>query len=323
MATAKGSDFEMIMIEESTWNTTPGSPAGYKLPISAVGGSWLQQNLVDNPELRGNRNPAAPVLGNKRVNGNFTATLHYDAIGWVLKHGIGTPATVAGSTYHTHTSKVGFANGSVGALPAGMTLEHGYTDLGVYHVYTGCKVSTLGFSVSPEGVTTIDVGIIGADWDEDNGASLDASPTAYTSDAVSEFRGAISEGGSPIAYIQSVDFTLNNGLDDSLYVVGGQGVISELPENTASLTGNVTALFQSNALLTKALGKTESSMELSWTTGSESLTLEIPELVFEPAAPTVSGERGVLITLPFRAFYQDDAEATILKSTLVNTVTSY
>jgi hypothetical protein len=120
-----------------------------------------------------------------------------------------------------------------------------------------------------------------------------------------------------------VDFTLDNGLDDSQYVVGGAGALSELPENMASLTGSVTALFQSNALLLKAINNTESSLQLAWTDGTDSLTFDIPEIYLEAAAPTVDATRGVLITLPFKAHYQDHADATILKSTLVNTIVSY
>lgn len=323
MATAKGSRFSLLMGEESAWGTAAGTFT--KVPVSTIGGSWFRQNLVDNPEIRGNRNPQAPVLGNKMVNGNFGCPLHLDAIGWILKHGVGVPATSGSGTY-THVGKVNFSGATEnGDLPAGMTFEHQFPDLStpVYHVYTGCKVSSLGCSVSPEGVAVFDVNVIGKDIDHDNAASLDSDPIEYTSVAQSHFNGTIQEGGSPIAYVQSVNFTLDNGLDDTQYTFGGAGALSELSENVASLTGQVTALFQSNALLAKAVAKTESSLQLKWTDGSYSLTLDFPELYFEAAAPTVSGDRGVLITLPFRAFYADNADKTILKYTLVNTVSAY
>jgi hypothetical protein len=314
------------MGEEGTY----GSPATNftKVPISAIGGNWFSQNLIDNPEIRGNRNPAAPVLGNKVVNGNFTCPMHYDAIGWMLKNSIGTPVTT-GSDPYTHIGKVGFSGASAGYLQDGMTFEHQFPDIAVpeYHDYLGCKVSTFAASVTPEGVVTFDINIIGADADVDNGVAIDASPIEYTSVAQSHFTGSMELLGGSIAYIQSVDFTLDNGLDDSQYVVGGAGALSELPENMASVTGNVTALFQSNALLEAAIANTETSMKLVWTGvgahAGHSLTFDIPELVLEPAAPTVSGDKGVLITLPFRAYYANHADATILKYTLVNDVSSY
>ena len=324
MPTGKGSSVQLLMGEESTWGTVPGTPAMYKLPISQLGGNWFRQNLIDNPELRGNRNPPAPVAGNRMVAGSFTSTLHLDAIGWIMKHAVGTPATTGTGPY-THVGKVGFSGATAGDLPTGMYFEHGFTDITVYHVYSGCRVSTLGLSMADEGVAQFEVNVIGRDLDDDNVATLDASPTTYTSDALSHFSGALQEGSTleTIAYVKSVDFTLNNGLDDSVYVVGGAGLKYELPENTASLTGNITALFQSNALLTKAIAGTETSLSLAWTSGTSSLTLAIPEVRLEAASPTVSGDRGVLITLPFRAYYANHSDATILKYTLVNSVATY
>ena len=322
MATARGSQFALLMGEESAYKTP--ATTFTKVPISAIGGNWFSQNLIDNPEIRGNRNPAAPVLGNKVVNGNFTVPLHYDAIGWILKHGIGTPVS-SGSDPYTHIGKVGFSGASAGYLHDGLTFEHQFPDITVpeYHSYNGCKVSSLGVSVTPEGVVTFDVNIVGANAVVDSGATLDAAPVEYTSSAQSHFTGSIELLGGSIAYIQSVDFTLDNGLDTSQYVVGGAGALSELPENMASLTGNVTALFQSNALLEAAIANTETSMNLAWTDATHSLDFDIPELVLQPSAPTVAGDKGVLITLPFRAYYANHADATILKYTLVDDVASF
>jgi hypothetical protein len=322
MATAKGANFQLLMCEEATWGTTPATPLCAKLPISGIGGDWFRQNLLDNPELRGNRNPPAPVSGNISVSGSFTQTLHLDAIGWTLKHAIGVPATSGSGTF-THVGKVGFSGASAGDLPAGMTFEHGFTDIDCYYPYTGCRVSTLAVSGSAEGVATFDVGIIGQTRGSKSATSIDAAPVEFTSDALSHFAGSITEGGSPIAYITEVNFTLDNGLDDSLRTFGGSGLIVDLPENMASVTGQVTALFQNDTLLAKAVAGTESSMTVAWTSGSYSLTFEVPELRFEARSPSISGDRGVMITLPFRAYYANDADATILKYTLVNDVSAY
>jgi hypothetical protein len=51
--------------------------------------------------------------------------------------------------------------------------------------------------------------------------------------------------------------------------------------------------------------------------------LTVPELVYEPAAPTVSGPAGVRTTLNFRGYYADHADATALKYVLTNGVAAY
>jgi len=324
MATkARGANAQLIMIEEATWGTTPAVPSGYKLPVSSIGGAWFTRNLIDNPELRGNRNPPAPCQGHVSVNGTFGQTMHLDAIGWLLKHGIGVPVTTGAADPYTHVSKAGFSGAAAGDLPVGMTLEIGYTDIAQYHAYEGCRVSTLAFSAETEGITTVDATIIGKGAPAEDTSPLDAAPTEYTSDALCAFAATIEEGGSTSAIITKVDLTINNGLDDSLRTIGSAGEIVDLPEGAISVTGSLTALFQDLALYTKATGHTESSLSMIWTDGTHSLTLLVPELVYEPQSPVISGPAGVMVTLPFRAYYGDGANATTLMSTLVNAVATY
>ena len=56
---------------------------------------------------------------------------------------------------------------------------------------------------------------------------------------------------------------------------------------------------------------------------SASLALHVPELVYAVRHPQISGPDGVVLTLDFRAFYENDADATILKSTLINSTADY
>lgn len=300
----------------------PGSPTGYVIPINSYSGDVMRQNLVDNPEIRGNRNAAAPVLGNIAVSFGLDVPLHLDAVGWLTKHCIGTPVTT-GSDPYTHVSKSGFSGASIGDLPPGLSMEVGFTDIDQYLQMTGCKIDGMNVSVSPEGVSSFTFNFVGAGFSRETSTIASGGITSYTSSALSEFAGTISEGGSPIAYVTAVDFNFSNSHDTSLYTVGGAGTLAELPEGPAMATGSITALFQNGTLLDKAINNTESAIELGWTSGTHSLTFNLDEVVYEPTAPTASGDRGVLITLPFRAYYQDDADACVLRSTLVNDVASY
>lgn len=322
MATAKGSNVQVMIAEEATWGTTSATPAGYVIPVSGIGGSWYQRNLIENPEYRGSRNPSAPVRGNVAVNGSLQVPLHLDAIGWILKHGIGTPTTTGTASPYTHTFKVNYAATSVGDLPIGLTIEHGFTDIGEYHQYDGCRINSLAVNATSEGVCVFDVGIVGQGLTRDS-SSMDAAPTTYTSTAVDHFAAGITEGGSSTAIVTDVSLTLNNTLDSSAYVVGGAGELGDLPSGIASVTGSLTALYQSDALFAKARNHTESSLVLAWTSGSYSLTLTVAELVYEPAAPAVSGQAGIRQTLNFRGYYADDAGLSALKAVLVNTIASY
>jgi len=137
------------------------------------------------------------------------------------------------------------------------------------------------------------------------------------------FNLTMEEGGSSIANLKSCSLTFSNNIDTSQFVIGSAGEVGALPAGVASVTGSITALFENDVLLTKAENHTESDLDLIWTSGSYSLTLQVPELVYSPSSPTVSGPAGVEATLNFQAYYANHADATILKATLVNTTEDY
>ena len=321
MTQAKGSSARVMLIEEATYGTTPATPDGYVIPVTGIGGSWYQRNLIDVPTLRANRNPSAPVRGNTSVSGSYTVPLGLEYIGWITKHAIGAPATT-GTTTLTHVSKAGFDGSSAGDLEPGLTIEVGFTDISQFHSYTGCKLNGFTVNGSSEGVVTVDVQVVGQDYAQDT-SSLDASPTTYTETAIDNFLMTMLEGGGPISNIKECSLTFSNNIDTSQYVIGSAGQVGALPSGICSCTGSITALFENDVLLTKAENHTESDLSLVWTSGSYSWTLHCPEIVYEPASPTVSGPDGIVATLNFRSYYANDADATCLKSTLVNTTASY
>ena len=45
----------------------------------------------------------------------------------------------------------------------------------------------------------------------------------------------------------------------------------------------------------------------------------IPELLYQPDAPVIAGPQGVLVELPFVAYYDNSTEATTMQMILKNT----
>ena len=322
MTQALGADVQLMLIEEATYGATPATPAGYVIPVSNIGGNWFTRNLIENPTLRSNRNPSAPVRGNTAVSGSFTMPLGLEYVGWILKHAVGDPATSGTAAPYTHISKCGFNEAAAGAMEIGLTIEVGHTGINQFHSYTGCKLDGFTINGSSEGVCTLDVQVAGQDYAQ-NTSSLDASPTSYTDTTIDHFLMTMEEGGSSIANVKTCSLAFSNNHDTGQYVIGSAGQIGALPAGIASCTGTIEALFENDVLLTKAENHTESDLDLVWTNGAYSLTLQVPELVYSPASPTVSGPDGIVATLNFQAFYTNHADATILKATLVNTTADY
>jgi hypothetical protein len=135
----------------------------------------------------------------------------------------------------------------------------------------------------------------------------------------------VQEGGSDIAYVQSIDLDIENDLDLSNYVIGGGGIRRTVQEGKVKVSGTVTMLFESMATYTKAMRSTESSLKIIYahgtgagTAGNEYLELFIPEIYFAKETPVIEGPQGILYKGPFEAFYDDDAGASAITITLKN-----
>ena len=96
-----------------------------------------------------------------------------------------------------------------------------------------------------------------------------------------------------------------------------------MPEGICNVSGNLTAMFENTTLLTKAKNGTESSLVATLTSGSYSLEIEIAELQYSAVSAQIEGPQGILVRLPFNAYFDDDAGDSIVTATLVNEITTY
>lgn len=204
-------------------------------------------------------------------------------------------------------------------------------------ILSDCDLGTTGFLalynctgnfVNNEAITDTGTGAATADL------TLGQSPLdASVSDpGHTPFDGAsiisVKEGGSTIAIVNSIDnLTIENGLDTSgkTYVIGGGGRRKSLPEGKTKVTGTLNALFEDTTLYRKAVRYTESSLEVIFrhgtgagSAGNEQLKITVPELVYAPNTPVVDGPSGILVSLPFEAYYDNDADASAIWLELKN-----
>lgn len=237
---------------------------------------------------------------------------------WTLGAGTIKKVTTAATTYK-HTLKFG------GALPS-LFIEKGFSDISQYFKYNGCKVSKLSLAATPEGFQKVSFDFSGTK--ETTGSSaFDSTATDLGKSSFNGFGiGTIEEGGSTIANVTKIDFSIDNALDTSVYVIGASGIRSALPEGTVKVSGTVEALFENLTLYTKAVNSTESSVRVVYnlgtgagTAGNESFEIKVPELIFKQDAPVISGDKGILVSLPFEAYYQNSSEAAVAQIILKNT----
>lgn len=314
MARAMGNKGVLGLDFESTFGTTPGTPSGRKMPFNKCNLTGKQN--MNNPEtITGSRNPVAPSLGNIDVSGSITAPLTVRDFGWWLKSAFGAPVTTGASAPYQHVFKVG------NTMPS-LVLEQGFTDINQYFLYNGCVVSKMGFSFGGDGELVSTIDIMGAK-ETLAATSFDSTLTEMVFDRFANFQAAIKEGGSTIANCTEASIDIDFGLDGDTYCIGGQGFRTAIAPGIISVTGKIKALFENATLLNKAINGTESSLQITLTNGTNILDLLISELVYERSTPGIDGPKGIFIELPFRAYYQNGADSSVIKATLTNDVASY
>lgn len=372
MSQAFGSKVALGYQAETTFGQLPASIALKKCYFTSesLGLSW---NLVSSNVLGGDRNPRKAARGDIDLSGTINTELS-PQLGTLIKAALGSNATTGASSPYTHTMKIG-------DLPS-LVIERGYTDIGAYLVYLGCKVNRMTLSIKPSGMQDISFDLMGvvetralaydaqsgnftagltvtggtssasgkiiSDSDSGTtgvlaiygdsgtfandevitdtstgsasvngtlgGASIDNSHTDPTHTPFDGFAIAtVEEGGSAIANVVSIDgLTIENNLDGGTYVIGGQGRRVSLPEGRTRVSGTLKALFESMTLYNKAIKYQESSLKVIYklgtgvgTAGNEYLEFFLPELVYSPKSPTAQGPNGILVELPFEAFYEN------------------
>jgi hypothetical protein len=326
MAQQRGAYTPIIIGTQSTFSAA--ATVGQKLYYKSESLKY-NRNLISSETLRGSRQPIRPMRGNVDVAGDLVTELGPEH-GKLLKHAFGTYGITGGSAPYTHKF-------TIGDLPAGLTVEKQFVDLTAankYFMYTGCKVNTFKLSMKTEGVIEATFSLMGR-GEAIGTSSFDASPTDLGLLPFDGFGGALYIGDHfsevSVAICTAIDLTLENGLDGNSYVIGGAGARRWLPEGIAKVSGTLTLLFEDPAFYIDAVNFAEKSLRLELvngtgvgnTAGNEKMTLYLPELVFKPEAPAVTGPNGVTFTSPFEAFYYNDSEASAMYAEILSATADY
>lgn len=316
MAQQQGANVKLVCQSEAYFGQVP--PPSDALYITFVSESVRQnRNLITSKSIRTDRNPLMPVRGNVEISGDIAFELSWQQ-GRIIRHALGNYVAASGAGFFTHTMKVG-------NLPIGLTIEKQFTDLATaqYFQYSGCKVNSLKMAFKSEGFIDCTASFIGKK--ETVAASpFQAVPADIGHHPWDGFMISIQEGVAVLANCSTIEFTIENNLDGGNYVIDGTGQRYSIPAGTAKVSGTVTALFEDVILYNKAVNYTESQIVITLTkgtgggtNGNEKLTITIPEVVYKPQAPVTAGPQGVVVELPFEAFYDNASQATSLQMVLL------
>ena len=300
---------------ETTYGVTPGTPAMVQVPYlnESLSGSRAQNT---SEVLDGRRDPSRSFQGNTDVQGTVSVPIEKRYFGYWLKGLMGDPTT-SGAGPYTHVFKID----SVNCLPS-MFIEKQMTDIPRYYLYNGLKINSMSFSVSGDGELTASMDLVGS-ASSDSAATQDAGPITLSYEQYKFSDATIDEGGVANGDFTEITFEAGNNLDTEVYAIGDGGFRSALPEGKMSLGGSGTLLYDDQTIYDKAKNATKSAINVTFTSGTESLEFDMPEIEYSLNDPQVDGNDGVTLDLDFQAFFDTDAADSALVITLINDVADY
>lgn len=323
MAIAKGAKGRLLIDFESIYGQDPTTKNAILVPFNSES-IRASQNLTEPNTLRDNLNKVPPIVGNVDVGGDITIPLDLINIGYWLKALLNSPTTTGtddgsgGTTApYTHVFKVPSDD-----IPS-LVIEKGFTNLGRYFKYNGCKINSFRLDFGGDGELTAGISIVGKD-ETSSSSSYSNSPTEENFIRLNNFQASILIDGAEEGSITSGSINITTNLDTSVFTIKDGGKRGVLPVGLFDVNGTLTAFFQDMTLLDKALNGTESSITVKFTKDADNyLQFDFPEVQFERTSPAIDGPAGIKVDLSWRAYYDDNSDATSLKVTLVNDKSAY
>ncbi len=292
MTIATGSRHDMAYIVESTYGTTPSTPAF--TPIRHTGTTLgLSKDAIQSEELREDRQIAHFRHGNKSVSGDINFELSYNSFNDLIE------AVMCG----TWTSDGDPETLIAGTTARSFTVERHHEDIGKYLRSTGCCFNSMSLSIAPNSMVTGSFGVVGKDFSIASAAITGASYAAETTTApFDSFTGAITDGGSTIAIVTALELNIDNGLE-AQYVVGDSTTLQP-PLAQSNISGSITAYFEDTTLIDKFVNETSSALTFTLTdaAGNDYL-FNMPNVKYNSGNPEVGGPGAVTVTLDFIALY--------------------
>lgn len=396
MVDAQGFKTSLLIGEEVTYGTIPGSLNMWKFPIVKPGIKG-KQNLLTSKVLLDDPNARTPASGNRMVDGGMEIEVSEKSFGWILKwlfgpptstqsgggtgylvnNGAGYPAgattlvldtgtgtvpvntwveiggkpyrvntqvggatvtsitidggllaavldnatvTVMPNTYYGH--KYLLTSASAALIPS-LVCEEGHSDLTKFQPYSGCYVDKASFKMTPEGIMSITVDVMGKQFTFSSSSVGTGTVTDPGHAPFSYFGATIFQGGSLLGIVKSLDFTVDSARDGNQFVIDGTGTRHSIPAGIRRINGTMKVLYVSDALNTIADAGTTTSLRTTIRNNHYAADLYFPEVRLEVSTPDVVSEAIVEQDHPFQAFYASNADASMCVATLWNQNASY
>lgn len=233
-----------------------------------------------------------------------------------------TVLTIEGSTSLTTgsmtiTRAASFYNGTT-KYP--MTFKRTFTDATIYEYLAGMEVDTFSVTASSSSIVTYSVGLVGMNYQiltsPIGSTTTGTFPTAGPFNASSNVA-TIGEAGTGLQVCTEVTMEIANNLRER-NVIGTTGAHS-IGSGEFNVSGQLSVYFEDEALLTKLLNNTTTSLSFGFTDGNgAAIIFDMPAIKFTEGVPEVGGKNDdVMLNLGYQAFRDPTLDYTLRVSTFV------
>lgn len=249
----------------------------------------------DDLSIQSDRMQRFSKHGNKQNSGELATHYSADNFDSLLE-------SLMHNTWATNVLKTGTTRKS-------FLLEQQQLDITKYSRYTGITVNSMTLTVPVSGLVTAAFGLMGRDMSIET-SPFDASVTdPQLSEPFFHAGGTFNEGGSSSGLLTSIVVTIDNGYNANYSL--GDNKARDLSYGFAKVSGTIMAWFESEVMANKFLNETSSSVEFTLTDGVNSHTYLIPNVKYNSASKTISGNGPVTLSMTFVGLYDDSTSTNV------------
>jgi hypothetical protein len=289
-------------IEETTWNSLPGTPTMQKLRWTGESLNPGVENIISQ-EVRDDRMVSDLIQVSRSNQGGFD---------WELSYG----------TFDTLFQGALFGTWAADELKNGIveysySIEKAHLDEVEFFLYTGMMVNTMTLNLATSSIASGSFEFLGSSCtlaQASNASTLTAATTTDVMNCMGNVA-SLKEGSTLTAltgiYVQELSLTINNNLRPVHAI--GSNVIQEVAVGKQDLTGTLNCKFKNDRLFDQFLAGSASAIEFQiQDAAGNSYTVNIPNIKFETEnIPAPGQDQDVIENITWRALYDSSEDAHI------------
>lgn len=296
LVTATGAEVKVNFVAEVTAGTTPATPTMIQIPFVKFDVD-LNTTFYEDNSIYADRMERYAIPGLRKAAGTLSGNLSHTNFSQIIQ-------TAMFAAWSSNVIKTGTALQTI-------TLEKWHTDIAKGFVVTGAFADKFAVKMPVSGLVTFDATIAGFNVTTETTA-LAASPTVPVSEQPYTVVNAslVKEGGSTIAVLTGIDFTIDNKAT-ALDVLGSAVPVGYVP-GMSKVTGSASAYVPDLSLYNKYQNQTGTSLEITLTDGTNTLDILFPNIVYTANKQAVSGQGAIVQQMTFTALRDPTAVSNIV-----------